>query len=186
LTYLRVVVAEDRLAYVAIGVAQQRVQVVARRVDRVVAVVDVLGAVVAAVDAIALPGRRRPVGEVELHRAGAAAVAVQAGTDAGCGGAAVVGLDRPDRGEDLPREAVLAGRRPVRGQVAGRDVAVGGGARIGLVAAAARIRVDSDTEQAGERREYQHQCRGEPCGDAERTRGGFDGAHDRLRRRRAA
>jgi len=53
---LRVVVAEDRLGEVAVGVAQQRAQVVGGRGDRVGGVVDVPGAVPVAVDAVALPG----------------------------------------------------------------------------------------------------------------------------------
>ena len=50
---LRVVVAEDRLAEVAVGVAQQSAQVVGGRGDGVAGVIDVRAAVAVAVDAIA-------------------------------------------------------------------------------------------------------------------------------------
>src|SRR6266536_6197076 len=84
---------------------------------------DRVGGVVGVAPPVGGPGGRRPVGEVELHRAGAAAGAVEPGADPWELRAAVVGLDLPDAGEERPRQAraPLLHGGPVQGEVAGGD-----------------------------------------------------------------
>ena len=131
--------------------------------------------------------RRRSVSQVlrraddgELHRAGAAAVGVDAGAHAGRGGAAVVGLDLADRGED-PRVDAVALRRPV-----GRARRYSGGmsarSRSGrLVAALQRLEAEERAEDADEQHEPEAETARTTSSDA-RGRGAGCGA----RRRRGA
>src|SRR6266498_3539687 len=75
--------------------------------DGVLGLVDVGGGAVA----VGVPGGGGAVADVELHGAGAAAEGVDAGVHAGGGGAAVVGFDLADAGQQLPGQC----RAGVRG-----------------------------------------------------------------------
>src|SRR6266545_7477843 len=96
---------------------------------------DRVGRVVGVALSVPGPSRRGAIGQVELHRAGAAAGAVQPRAHAGEVGAAVVGFDLADAGQDRPRQprAVLLHSRPIQLQVAAGDVQAGGGGRSRLV-----------------------------------------------------
>src|SRR6266496_4043090 len=73
--------------------------------------------------AVGVPGGGGAVADVELHRAGAAAEGVDARGDAGGAGAAVVGFDLADPGQQLPgqRRAGVGGLE-VQGQVPRGDI----------------------------------------------------------------
>jgi hypothetical protein len=147
----RLVVAEERLAEIAVRGLEQRSQVVGGGRDRVLGVVDVVAPVVVAVHRVALPRGRRPVGEVELHGACAAAEPVDAGAHARRLGAAVVGLDRADPREHLPRHFVTVPGVPVQREVALRDVPLGIGTGLGLDGGAtAAVRAEDGGEHTCE------------------------------------
>src|SRR5262249_30773694 len=117
-----VVVREDRSVVVARGAGGA--EVAGGGGDGVGRVVDVLAPVVVAVDAVAVPGAAGAE-DGELHRAGAAAVGVDAGVDAGGGGAAVVGLDGADAGQDPGVDAVAGAGLLVEGEVGRGDLGPG-------------------------------------------------------------
>src|SRR6266545_2220672 len=73
--------------------------------------------------AVGVPGGGGAVADVELHGAGAAAEGVDAGVDAGCGGAAVVGFDLADAGQQLPGErGAGVGGLEVQAQIPRRNI----------------------------------------------------------------
>jgi hypothetical protein len=126
-------------------------QVGGGRRNRVLGVIDVCDAVVVAVDAVAPPRGQRPVARVELHRASAAAVAVEPRVHAGRVRAAVVGLDRADRGEHGPRHPGPIGGLAVQAQVAAGDGPLGVAARVRLECAArAAVARGDDREHSAE------------------------------------
>ena len=93
----------------------------------------------------------------------------------------MVGLDRPDRGEHLPRDPVLASGVAVEREVVGGDAVLGLRARVALgVGGAARVRLDDHRQDRHERRNHEEQGGGGDRADAQRRGGRARGGVHRL------